>query len=560
LRPLHLNDESQPAPRSRRRALHRCAAGALAAAALALGAPAWAENHALILWIGDYGNPRSDLPGIDLDAAHAKKIAQAMGVPAGNISELSNAQLTRANIGSALGSLYQRIKDGDRVFLYYSGHGGQLPGQGTSAKCSEALVARDGLILDSALQDALTKLGSKASQVVMMNDSCFSGGAATRSLASEVEPGWRPKFLPVDAKSNTAVTTGYACGDPTNTARLTRSLAVMAKDARGPQVLYIAASNDTQVSFATARGSVATLAWSHCIGLASADADRSGRINGEELRECAQAVLDRRGTKQTITLQGNAKLPLSFVQVAAAGTAPAAAPAAPAAPAVAPAPTPVPVSAPAPAPPPAAAPAPVPLPAPLPAPPAPAPVLAAGRPPVAPAPAPAPPAPPAATVAVNAAQVLHDLQAAADRSLPVQLTLARDRLRIGKDLLDFSVATQQPGYLYVLQVGSDGKTFNLLFPNKIDGNNFLPAGTHRFPRETWRVRAGGPPGKSHLLAIVSPVKKDLSRDMDASSVFPSSSANQRATRTLVIEATGAGEGGSGRYGASEVVTLSESLE
>ena len=67
-------------------------------------------------------------------------------------------------------------------------------------------------------------------------------------------------------------------------------------------------------------------------------------------------------------------------------------------------------------------------------------------------------------------------------------------------------------------------------------------------------------GKSHLIAIISPVKKDLSRDMDASSVFPSSSANQRATRTLVVEATGGGEGGSGRYGASEVVTVGETTE
>ena len=487
--------------------LRSLAACLLTAATLGATSPAWAENHALILWIGDYGDPKSDLPGIDLDAANARKIAQAMGVPPQNIAELSNANLTRDNIGAALGSLYRRIADGDKVFLYYSGHGGQVPGQqGTSAKCSEVLVARDGLILDAALQDALTKLGSKASQVVMMNDSCFSGGAATKSVSAAPEAGAKAKFLPPDAKSNTAVTAGYACGDPTNTAKLTRSLDGMAKDTRGPQVLYIAASNDTQVSFATPRGSIGTLAWAHCIGLAGADADRSGRINGEELRQCAQDLLDRRGVKQTITLQGNAKLPLSFVQTAAPATT-------------------------------AAAPAPAPAPA------------AAAEPP-----------PPPATAPVNAAQALHDLRAAADRGMPVQLVTARNSLRIGKDLLDFSVTTAQQGYLYLLQVGSDGKTFNLLFPNKIDGENFLPAGTHRFPRESWRVRAGGPAGKSHILAIVSPVKKALSRDMDASSVFPSSTANQRNARTLVVEATGAAEGGSGRYGASDVVTINETVE
>ncbi len=490
------------------------------AVAMAAAAPAFAANHALIMWIGDYGDPKSDLPGIDLDAANARKIAVAMGVPPQNITEISNAKLTRDGIRTGLASLYQRIADGDKVFIYYSGHGGQVPGHQTAAKCSEVLVARDGLVLDAFLQDALTTIGKKASQVVMMNDSCFSGGAATKSVGDVPEIGSKPKFLAVGAKGETAVTAGYACGDPTNTAKLTRSLDVMAKDARGPQVLYIAASNDTQVSFATNKGSVGTLAWAHCIGLAGADADRSGRINGEELRECAQSYIDARRTKQTVMLQGNAKLPLSFVQT---------------------------VAAPVPAPAPVAAPTPVPQPT-------------AAAPTPAPAPARAEPPPPAATAAVNAAQALHDLRAGADRGMPVQLVTARNSLRIGKDFLDFSVTTAQQGFLYLLQVGSDGKTFNLLFPNKIDSNNALSAGTHRFPRDSWRLRAGGPAGKSHIIAIVSPVKKDLSRDMDGSSVFPSSGANQRATRTLVVEATGSGEGGSGRYGASDVITINETTE
>ena len=139
----------------------------------------------------------------------------------------------------------------------------------------------------------------------------------------------------------------------------------------------------------------------------------------------------------------------------------------------------------------------------------------------------------------------------------MRLSLARNSLRIGQDFLDFSVSTNREGYVYVLQVGSDGKTFNLLFPNKIDANNFVQPGTQRLPRESWRLRSGGPVGASHLIAIVSPVKKDLSRDMDMSAVFPNSPATAAATRTLVVEATGAGAGGSGRYGASDVVSVNE---
>ena len=141
--------------------LRQVVAGVVAAAAMATAAPPLAENHALIMWIGDYGDPKSNLPGIDLDAANARKIAAAMGVPPQNIAEISNAQLTRSGMRDGLVGLYQRIADGDKVFIYYSGHGGQVPGHETAAKCSEVLVARDGLVLDAFLQDALTTLGKK---------------------------------------------------------------------------------------------------------------------------------------------------------------------------------------------------------------------------------------------------------------------------------------------------------------------------------------------------------------------------------------------------------------
>jgi hypothetical protein len=152
---------------------------------------------------------------------------------------------------------------------------------------------------------------------------------------------------------------------------------------------------------------------------------------------------------------------------------------------------------------------------------------------------------------------LQDLAAAADRSYQVSIVTARDSMRINQDLLDFTVTTNREGFLYILQVGSDGKTFNLLFPNKLDASNQVSAGSHRFPRPSWRVRSAGPAGTSYLLAIVSPDKKDLGREMDASATFASAAANASSTRTLVVEATGANGGSSGRYGASAVVAIRE---
>ena len=457
----------QDAERGRTRATFSRTFAQVAAATCLAGLAAWAtpalaENHALILWIGDYGDPRADLPGIDLDAGHAKKIAKLMGVPDRNVFEVANAQLTARNVGAALASMQERIKEGDKLFIYYSGHGTQMGARGgTGARCSEAMYVRDGVFMDSALQEALTRLGNKASQVVMMNDSCFSGGAATRSLTAAAPGDAKAKFLPADFKANTAVGTGYNCGDAINTRGMTRSLATLEKDQRGPQVLYVAASTDTQVSFATRKGSYATLAWAQCLADAGTDSNRSGTINGEEMRACAQGWLNRLGVKQTIMLQGNAKLPLAFTSNATGGTAlasaPAAAPApAPAAPAPAPAPAPT-----APAAPPtpvAAAPAPVaPTPAPAPVAAAPAAVVAPAPAPVAAPAAPAAPATPAAqatataTGSVRAASALEDIAAAGDRSYQVRITTAKDSMRIGQDLLDFSVSTNREGYLYILQ-------------------------------------------------------------------------------------------------------------
>jgi hypothetical protein len=460
----------------------------LGAALLTLAAgAAQAANHALILWIGDYGRADLDLPGVDVDARHAGEIAQLMGVPAQNLREVSNRALTRQNLAAELDALWRRIGDGDRVFVYYSGHGHQISGLG-GARCTEALVVQGPeLYGDFELQDALVRLGRKASQVVVMNDSCFSGGAATRSLRPARAGAAVPKYFPLAVGGTTAVTAGYQCGEAVN--KMARSLEVVAAPDRGPQVLYLAASSDTEVAWATPEGSAATLAWRHCLAEAASDTDRSGAINGRELQACAQRYIDTRtDVRQTLSVQGNALLPLVYVAAAQAGSTGSPAP--------------------------------------------------------------------AASEPVDAAQALIDLREAASRDHRVRLDVSTSSLRIRQDFLDFSVTTERAGYLYVLQVGSDGRTFNLIFPNRLDSNHYVQAGTHRLPRDQWRVRAGGPTGTSYLMAVIAPTPKDFTRGMDAGAAFASAPATRSATRTLYVEATGAA-GGGGTYGASNIVAIQE---
>lgn len=463
-------------------ALRRTATAASLVAGLAASGLAHAENHGLILWIGDYGNQRLNLPGIDLDAQNARKIATAMGVPSQNIKEVANAQLTRGNIANELGSLASRIKSGDKVFIYYSGHGHQTKGT-SGARCNESLVARGpDLYTDTEMQDALSRLGAKASQVVMMNDSCFSGGAATKSLDSRSLDGAVSKFYPDEIKGNTAVTDSYQCGDATN--KMTRNLEPMAAKTN---VLYVAASTDTQVSYATSRGSAATLAWVSCLTNGGADANRSGSINGKELKACAQRYIDSNFKfRQTVMLQGDEDLPLSFASSGGGSGGGGGAGSAP----------------------------------------------------------------------VNAAQALVDIRAGASKDFAVSLTPASNSMRIKQDFFDFKVSSNRSGYLYILQVGSDGKTFNMLFPNKLDQNNQIAAGNHQFPRPSWRVRSAGPAGTSQLLAIVTQTPKEMTKDMDLSATFASAQATESAFKTLFAEASGA-SGGSGGYGASTVVQINE---
>jgi Domain of unknown function (DUF4384)/Caspase domain len=445
-------------------------AKALAACCVALGACGLvhAENHALVMWIGDYGSPgRIDLPGIDKDARNAKAIAQRLGVSPSNMREVSNAALTHQAIESELVRIASSIRSGDNVFIYFSGHGAQMARQGGG--CTEGMVPRDfrNLYVDAKLSNALTAISNKAGQVIMLNDSCFSGGAATKS-AGQLEPGHIPKYLPEEDADKSR---SYTCGEAVN--KDTRNIFVSAAS-RGNNMLYVAASADNEVAAATNNGSLATLAWMACLQDASADTNRSGGIDGEELRACSQEFVRSNRGRQTITLVGNQRLPLAFASGGGGS--------------------------------------------------------------------------------VSVRQALEDVRASASPGIQVNLAANVQRLKIRQDFLDFAVTTSEPGYLYLLHVGSDGRTYNLLLPNQIDGDNFLQAGTHRFPRQSWRMQAGGPAGMSHVMAVLSKTRRNFGRFMKSEGPIADALVDDALARNIVVTSVGAD---GGRYGASNILSLQE---
>ncbi len=119
-------------------------------------------------------------------------------------------------------------------------------------------------------------------------------------------------------------------------------------------------------------------------------------------------------------------------------------------------------------------------------------------------------APSSAVAATSAKAALEDLFGQRDGRIEVGLTATPSSLQVGRDALGLTVASNRPGYVYLVLLGSDGSSFYLLFPNDLDRDNRIAAGeTLRLPRPNWRVQAQGPPGHDTVLAIVAESERDL---------------------------------------------------
>ena len=115
------------------------------------------------------------------------------------------------------------------------------------------------------------------------------------------------------------------------------------------------------------------------------------------------------------------------------------------------------------------------------------------------------PAPAAASLAT-----LQDILQQRNPKREVKVTLNKSALKIGQDSLDLSVQSNHDGYVYLVMLGSDAKSFYILFSNGLDGDNRIRAKqTLRLPRVDWQVVAAGPAGTDHLLVMVSDAPRQL---------------------------------------------------
>jgi hypothetical protein len=524
-----------------------------------------ASRHALIIGVGQYSDPAvPSLAGVALDMDSATLMALQMGVPQSNITVVRDLAATKSRILSEISQLNTRVADGDRVFIYYSGHGTRWYDPAIREDtCVEALLASDrGTLTNDEMAALLKPIADKTDKLMVLYDACHSGGVInepmrTRSinLGGEV---LTPRFSPIG--------TAAQCAQPTNLR--TRSLLGEQQKRGGlpENIVHISSSRNDEVSFDDPRrGGVATVAWRECMAGEARDLDGSGQVSVEEIAACAQAKINTRfannPTQQphNITITGNkgfvpalfAALPVvgqiaqvvSVVSAVSAVTtlananrptpaantaATAPSPTAPAAPAtsansapVSPPTVATPVRPPSPtntAPATTTAPS-VATPA-LPTVP-PTPVAATPASPVAPNPAStaAPAMPVVATPPAAAAPVIptvmgpqatiNELMAQRDGRRKVDISLSRPVLQVGRDALDFRVTSSHAGHVYVGLLGSDQQSFYLLFPNDLDRDNQITAGqTLQLPRPNWRVTAGGPAGTNRMVVLVTESPRD----------------------------------------------------
>ena len=420
--------------------------------------PASPNVHALIMAIGEYRNGVTPLNGVQFDVDTATKIARKMGVMDENIRVYRNEQLTLSGMKKAFDELDGRVQPDDQVFIYYSGHGGRqkMNDPILGERCAAAFITVDGDgFVDSEVKEKLNHLAQKAQKVIVMIDACHSGGIATRSLNQNQE--FTPKFW---FKGGS----GDSCAKPVNI--VTRSInADLKKPGSGANnYTYIAAARENEISLdQPGKGGVASQAWLACLEGDAVDTDGSGSLSAEEIRACAQQKINdklakaRSVTPHHVTITGNEGLTLGFTEKAAGAPAAASASAAPARPA-----------------------------------------SSAAK--------------PAAAVKPNPLATLTDIYGNRDDKRVVEFKAAKPRLTIDRDIFDFSLKSSHDGYVYLLMVGSDGHSFDLLFPNELDRRNEIRAGeTLKLPRATWELGVQGPPGKDTLLAIVAESPRDFSK-------------------------------------------------
>lgn len=154
-------------------------------AALLAATPAFSAQYALLVGINDYPGEDNDLHGCLTDSGKVDEfLTLKHGFPKENILVLRDAEATTAGIEKAFRAhLIDKVKPGDSVVFFYSGHGTQVPDledPDEDDDADEALCAydmhprkRETWLTDDRLRSWISQL--KSERVLVLFDCCHAG-------------------------------------------------------------------------------------------------------------------------------------------------------------------------------------------------------------------------------------------------------------------------------------------------------------------------------------------------------------------------------------------------
>ncbi|GAB2581748.1 caspase family protein [Spirosoma areae] len=174
------------------------------------------QTYAVVIGISDYQAltyATGDLRFADRDARQVVAFLQRRAggsVPASHIHLLTNRQATQANIRQAL-MLFKQAGPGDRVILYFSGHG--LPDSFVPYDARPGDRSR--LLTHQAIKAAFHE--SKSLTKLSIADACLSGGmtrqqASPRTIAKGVSEGSNVAMMLASRSTQYAVEDGRLAG------------------------------------------------------------------------------------------------------------------------------------------------------------------------------------------------------------------------------------------------------------------------------------------------------------------------------------------------------------
>jgi len=143
-----------------------------------------AQKYAIVIGISDYNGTENDIQYADDDAKDmVNALTTIYGFQRENIilliSDYQVNNATKEDIIDAISKLSDKVKNGDEVVFFYSGHGARgKANDGDNELIDEAIVpyecTAESLIWDGELAQMFSKF--KTSRIIFIFDSCYAGG------------------------------------------------------------------------------------------------------------------------------------------------------------------------------------------------------------------------------------------------------------------------------------------------------------------------------------------------------------------------------------------------